>query len=83
MREVREETGLRIRLGALLGVYLDRNAGGRTLNLYYLARRIGGRERAADDASELAWFGPDGLPIAYPGHARRVLADWRLRRRKG
>lgn len=82
-REVREETGLRIRLGELLGVYLDRYGEVRTLNLYYLARAAGGRERPADDAGELGWFGPDELPrrIAYPGHARRVLADWRRRRR--
>ncbi len=82
VREVREETGLRVRLGGLFGVYLDRHESDPTLNLYYLARPIGGRERPADDAAALGWFGPGDLPerIAYPGHARRVLADWERRR---
>lgn len=77
-REVYEETGLRVRLLGLLGVYLDHYAGSRVLTLYYLARPVGGRERPADDAAELRWFTPDELPrrIAFPGHVRRVLADW-------
>jgi ADP-ribose pyrophosphatase YjhB (NUDIX family) len=78
-REIREETGLRIRIRRLLGVYLDRRERPHTLNFYYLAAAIGGRERPSDDAVELAWFGPRELPrrIAYGGHARAVLADWR------
>jgi ADP-ribose pyrophosphatase YjhB (NUDIX family) len=78
-RELREETGLRVRLGRLLGVYLDRHVRPTTLNFYYLAAVIGGRERPADEAMALGWFAADEVPrrIAYPGHARRVLADWR------
>ena len=78
LREVREETGLRVELIGLLGVYLDRYGPDRTLNLYYRARVLGGRERPADDAMALAWFAPGELParLAYPRHARRVLADW-------
>lgn len=79
IREVREETGLRVRLAGLLGVYLDHYGAARVLNLYYLARPAGGRERPGDDAAEVRWFGPAELParIAFPRHARRVLADWR------
>jgi ADP-ribose pyrophosphatase YjhB (NUDIX family) len=78
-REVHEETGLRVRLLRLLGVYLDRYEGVRVLTFYYVARPVGGRERPADDAAELRWFAPEELPrqIAFPGHVRRVLADWR------
>jgi ADP-ribose pyrophosphatase YjhB (NUDIX family) len=77
-RELYEETGLRIRLERLLGVYVDRRERPHTLNLYYLARPVGGRERPSDDAAELRWFGRHELPrsIAYPGHARSVLRDW-------
>lgn len=80
-RELREETGLRVRLTRLLGIYVDRRARPRTLNHYYLAEPMGGRERPGDDAQEVGWFERGALPrrIAYPGHARRVLRDWERR----
>lgn len=79
VREAREETGLRIALDGLLGVYHDRYGDTYTLNLYYRAHVTGGRERAGDDAAALRWFGPEELPrrIAFGGHAREVLRDWR------
>lgn len=78
VREVREETGLEVRLERLLDVvvdtYEDRNY---TLNLYWVAKVIAGTERAADDLSELRWFGPNDLPteFAFP-HCARVLQAW-------
>lgn len=81
LREAREETGLELELRGLLGVYLDLYGpdGYSTLNLYYLARVVRGEPRPADDVVELAWFGLDDLPeaMAFPGHTRRVLEDWR------
>jgi len=84
-REVLEETGLRVRLTGLLGIYMDRYGGDDadewTLNIYYLAEPLDDAEpRAADDASELAWFAPDELPaeMAFK-HEHQVLADWRAR----
>ena len=56
-RELREETGLEVEVGELLGIFLDRYGdGAATLNLFYLASVIGGREHAADDVSEIGWF---------------------------
>mgnify|MGYP001582126323 CR=1 FL=1 len=84
LREAREETGLRIALDALLGVYQDKNGGDHTLNLYYKAHVTGGREIAGDDADDLRWFAPRDIPtrIAFPGHARAVMRDWRRGRRR-
>lgn len=83
IREAREETGLRIAVDDLLGVYHDRSGGDHTLNLYYRARVSGGREQAGDDADALRWFAPSKIPtrIAFPGHTRAVLRDWRCARR--
>lgn len=85
VHEVLEETGLRVRLGGLLGIYMDRYGGDDadewTLNIYYVAEPLDDAEpRAADDAGEIAWFAPDTLPmeIAF-NHGRQVLADWRAR----
>lgn len=84
-REILEETGLRVRLLGLLGIYMDRYGDGDsadwTLNIYYLAEPLNDAEpRAADDASELAWFAPDELPakMAFK-HEHQVIADWRAR----
>ena len=81
-REVREETGLDVRVIELLGVYIDRydNNGDEifTLNHYYVVEPIGGELRAADDVDAFHWFALDALPaqIAFE-HARVVLRDLR------
>ncbi len=64
--------------GRACGIYVDRNRTAGTLNFYYRARPVGGRERPGDDAAEIGWFGRTDLPerVAYPSHARVVLADW-------
>jgi len=79
VREVREETGLDVRLTRLLDIvidtYHDRDY---TLNLYWVGEILGGQERAADDLCELRWFTPDELPgeLAFP-HCALVLQAWR------
>ena len=80
VRELREETGLEVRPGGLVGIYMDRYGpdGDPTMSLYYQCEVIGGAERAGDDATELGWFRPDALPdrIAFE-NGRQVIADWR------
>lgn len=81
IREMREETGLEVRLTDLFGFYIDQypyqNEPGFTLNIYFLAQVVGGEEQPGDDAAKVAWFGADELPkrIAFE-HARLVLQDW-------
>jgi ADP-ribose pyrophosphatase YjhB (NUDIX family) len=78
-REAREETGLRIAIDGLIGVYHDTNGPDYTINVYYRAHPTAGREQAGDDASELRWFPASRIPrrLAFPGHTRRVMRDWR------
>ncbi len=84
LREVKEETGLVVRVKELLGVYMDRYDDGTeekyTLNHYYIVQPLEGTLRAADDAIETRWFALDALPeqIAFE-HARQVLRDLRER----
>ena len=68
IREAREETGLVVAPGELLGVY-DRilyDAEKRVQYHYvlidFLCRRVGGELRAASDAAEVRWFTRDDLP---------------------
>jgi len=68
VREAREETGLIVESGDLLGVY-DRvlpDAEGRVQYHYvlvdFLCRPVGGELRAASDAAEVRWFTWEELP---------------------
>ena len=67
IREAREETGLIVEPGELLGVYdrILRNAEQRVQYHYvlidFLCRRVGGELLAADDATEVRWFAREEL----------------------
>ena len=94
-RELREETGLRARIGAILGIWLDSyapegpDADKLTLNIYYHARVEAGAQTRMDpnEVAEIAWFDAGALPkeLAFPGHLPAVLRAWRdsLPRRAG
>lgn len=82
LREVREETGLEVRLGAVLAVHTgvlppDRSV----LVVIYRAEEIGGRLQAGDDAAEVGFYPLDQLPgpIAFAIH-RSVLSELRAER---
>jgi len=68
VREAREETGLIVETGELLGVYdrILRNDEQRVQYHYVLVdffcRQVGGELRAASDADEVRWFTRDELP---------------------
>lgn len=96
VREVREETGLEVRVTGFLGMWLDRYPHPdvasedveTTLNLYFHADVTGGEERPApEEVTRLGWFAPDELPsreeTAFPEHAPAVLAAWRASRESG
>ena len=59
-REALEETGLRVRVGELLGVYSDpnRDPRGHNVTVLYAAKPIRGRVKGGDDAAEARWFRP-------------------------
>lgn len=60
-REVREETGLRVRCTDVVDVYPG-TTGGASFFLAFLAELLGGVLAAADDALDAAFFAPDELP---------------------
>ncbi len=69
IREAREETGLTVAPGELLGVYdrILRNAEQRVQYHYvlidFLCRRVAGDLAAASDAAEVRWFSREQLPV--------------------
>jgi 8-oxo-dGTP diphosphatase len=82
IREVREETGLDVRLMSSFGIFMDTygDEDTYTLNLMYLAEPVGGSIQPADDAVEIGWFAPDELPdqIAFQ-NGQLVVEAWRRR----
>ena len=80
-REAREETGLDIRLGPLLGVYSDpaRDPRGHTASLVYIAT-AGGEPVAGDDAAGVLVVNPEEAPPLAFDHGR-ILADYLATRR--
>jgi 8-oxo-dGTP diphosphatase len=78
VRETREEVGLDVALGPLLGLFSET---GETVALaVYLAERATGQPVAGDDLIDVGWFSPDELPdLAFP-RDRRIVELWCLRR---
>ncbi|HEV8129537.1 MAG TPA: NUDIX domain-containing protein [Candidatus Eisenbacteria bacterium] len=79
VREVREETGLVVKLRGLFGVYAGRDdPRTRAVLILYRARETGGRLEAGDDASEVGFFPLDRLPepLAFKAH-QEALRDFR------
>ena len=79
-RELREETGLEVELGAFFGARLDPYEHRSVLGLTWLATPLGGEPRPADDVASLEWFDPVDLPapgeFAFASHPP-LLAAWR------
>ncbi len=83
IREVREETGLIIRITGLEGVYhIHTDPRGMAVLILYCAVVEGGTLQTGDDALEAAFFGPDELPrrLAFAS-TRRALYHWQHQRR--
>ena len=75
VREVREETGLEIEVGHLIGLFSE--AGNPVVVAAYAARESGGTLEAGPEALEVGFFDVDRLPdLAFP-RDREVLAQWK------
>lgn len=76
-REVREETGIEIEVGRLLGVWS--RAGDAVVVAAYAARPIGGALAPGPEAREARWFAPDERPPPAFPHDSEILEAWRAR----
>ena len=80
VREAREETGLDIVVGELIGLY---SSDGETVVLaVYEATSAVGELRAGDDLTEVQWFSVSKLPeLAFP-RDQRIMDAWLSAREK-
>jgi 8-oxo-dGTP diphosphatase len=73
-REAREETGLDVTIGELIGLYSDE--GEPVVLVVYAATAAAGNPAAGDDLTEVGWFAPTALPeLAFPRDLR-ILETW-------
>lgn len=77
-REVREETGLEILVGAPLGSVSREGPGGSVYDIHdYAATVSGGELEAGDDAGDARWVHPDELTkLPLTGGLLETLTAW-------
>ncbi len=77
VKEAREETGLKVTLGGILGVYSDpaRDPRFHTISVVYLAEGAG-EPKAGSDAGDVCVFTEDELPAEIAFDHRKILADY-------
>ena len=70
-REVKEETGLKVEISRLLGVYNKKNKNGMAFT--FLCKVIGGKITLNDEADRIEYFEIDKLPEnTVPKHVERI-----------
>jgi 8-oxo-dGTP diphosphatase len=82
-RETLEETGVRVKIGRLLGVYSrpDRDPRGHNVTVLYEGRPLGGKAQGGDDAAEARWFTPRELKkLSYAFDHARIIREQLARR---
>ena len=77
-REVREETGLHVQPGRLVGAVERPAPGGAVFDIYdYAASVSGGRLVAGDDAADARWVDPGDIgQLALTSGLAETLATW-------
>ena len=83
IREAREETGLDVKLGEIVGIYSDpgRDPRGHTVSIVFVAA-ASGEPAAGDDAADVLVTDPASAPPLAFDHDR-ILRDYLARRRAG
>lgn len=73
VREMKEETGLDVEVGRLVGVYSDpeRDPRGHSVTVALLARETSGTLQGDDDAEEAAVLAPESVELGFD-HARII-----------
>ncbi len=76
VREVREETGLRVKPGRMIGIYDDPGRDRRgNVTAAFLCESKRGRPRAGSDSSDAGFFDPDRLPPGIAFDHKKIIRD--------
>jgi ADP-ribose pyrophosphatase YjhB (NUDIX family) len=89
IREVEEETGVRVEVTGLVGIYTnpghvmayDDGEVRQECSICFIARPVGGELRTSDETSEVAWIPPNTLNSLQIHPSMRMRIDHYLERR--
>ncbi len=73
-REVREETGVEVEIGRLIGVYDSPNRP--VVFIVYAATAVRGEPMAGQEVQEVGYFLPNQLPEMAFDHDEQIISDW-------
>ncbi len=76
VREAREETGLEVRIGGLVGVFPYDDPRGNGLFFLYRGEAVGGELTCTEEIRELGYFAPDALPLPICSAHAEAVAAW-------
>ena len=76
IRETREEVGLVVTLGRLLGLFSE--TGETVVLAVFVAATIEGDPLPGDDIEAVGWFAPDDLPELAFGRDRAIVDLWEI-----
>jgi 8-oxo-dGTP diphosphatase len=85
-RETKEETGLKARVGEILGAYSDpgRDPRGHNVTILYAAKPYGGRLKGGDDAAEARWWEPRELrQLEFAFDHAKIIREQLAKRSRG
>lgn len=76
MRELLEETGLKVKPNSIIGIYSDprRDPRWHIITIAYLCKKTGGELKGGDDALEAKYFSVHELPEMAFDH-RKIIKD--------
>ena len=74
VREVEEETGLRVQTDRLLGIYVKRDKD--TVVFSFECSVVGGTPHQTDEADRVEYFSAQALPDGLLEKQRQRIADW-------
>jgi 8-oxo-dGTP diphosphatase len=73
IREMKEETGLTVKIEKLVGIYSEPNRDPRGIvAAAYLVKKVGGILKSGDDAAQAKWFDLDKIPTLATDHAKML-----------
>ena len=82
LREIREETGLEVRLENFLGIFHNHNMvwsngdAAHVISAMFTARVVSGEPRIDEESLELRFFGKDELPACFAEDHVAALEAW-------
>lgn len=76
-REAKEETGLKIKIIDMVGIYDDprRDPRGSLVSVVFLGKPVGGKLTVNEEASDLRFFDPSKLPVDIGFDHRKIIKD--------